>query len=205
MAYIAAVAAHPAYTARFQADLVQPGLAHPADGRRRDVRRGRRAGARGDLAAHVRRAIRRPRARPPRQPAATAEGRGPPHSRKDGAIPDDPAAMPDEIGYDETTRRLLVGTGYIDNVPPAVWGYEVSGKHVLTQWFSYRKTNRERPIIGDRRPPSKLGNIQPDHWLAGVHDGTAQRPARSRAVRRTGTRPSSPARKGLLRPDDHCR
>lgn len=22
------------------------------------------------------------------------------------------------------------------------------------------------PIIGDRRPPSKLGEIQPDHWLA---------------------------------------
>jgi hypothetical protein len=44
--------------------------------------------------------------------------------------------------------------------------YEVSGKRVLTQWFSYRKKNRERPIIGDRRPPSKLGEIQPDHWLA---------------------------------------
>ena len=23
----------------------------------------------------------------------------------------------------------------------------------------------DRPIIGDRRPPSKLGDIQPDHWL----------------------------------------
>ena len=47
-----------------------------------------------------------------------------------------------------------------------MWQYEVSGKRVLTQWFSYRKKNRERPIIGDRRPPSKLGDIQPDHWLA---------------------------------------
>jgi hypothetical protein len=37
---------------------------------------------------------------------------------------------------------------------------------VLTQWFSYRKKNRERPIIGDRRPPSKLGDIQPEGWLA---------------------------------------
>lgn len=36
----------------------------------------------------------------------------------------------------------------------------------MTQWFSYRKKNRERPIIGDRRPPSKLGDIQPDHWLS---------------------------------------
>ena len=60
----------------------------------------------------------------------------------------------------------MVGTGFIDNVPPAVWQYEVSGKQALTQWFSYRKKHRERPIIGDRRAPSKLGDIQPDHWLA---------------------------------------
>ncbi len=74
--------------------------------------------------------------------------------------------MPDEIQYDESQRRLLVGTGFVENVPLAVWQYEVSGKRVLSQWFSYRKKNRERPIIGDRRPPSKLGDIQPDHWLA---------------------------------------
>lgn len=62
-------------------------------------------------------------------------------------------------------HRLLIGTG-LANVSPAVWFYEVSGKRVLAQWFSYRKKNRERPIIGDRRPPSKLGDIQPDQWLA---------------------------------------
>ena len=89
-----------------------------------------------------------------------------PRIPKNGAIPDDPDSMPDEIGYDESKHRLLVGKGFIDNVSPAVWHYEVSGKRVLTQWFSYRKKNRERPIIGDRRPPSKLGEIQPDHWLA---------------------------------------
>lgn len=38
-------------------------------------------------------------------------------------------------------------------------------KAVLKQWFSYRKRNRERPQIGDKRPPSPLGDIQPDHWL----------------------------------------
>jgi hypothetical protein len=36
---------------------------------------------------------------------------------------------------------------------------------VLRQWFSYRKRDRSRPIIGDRRPPSPLDKIQPDHWL----------------------------------------
>jgi hypothetical protein len=45
-------------------------------------------------------------------------------------------------------------------------GTKVSGKQVLVQWFSYRKANRERPIIGDRRPPSPLGDIQPGYWLA---------------------------------------
>ena len=38
--------------------------------------------------------------------------------------------------------------------------------NVLRQWFSYRKRDRSRPIIGDRRPPSPLSDIQPDHWLA---------------------------------------
>jgi hypothetical protein len=39
-------------------------------------------------------------------------------------------------------------------------------KHVLTQWFSYRRRSRERPLIGNHRPPSPLGDIQPDAWPA---------------------------------------
>lgn len=73
--------------------------------------------------------------------------------------------MPDTLGYDAGKQRLLVGHGFIDHVTSAMWAYEVSGKQVLVQWFSCRKKNRERPIIGDRRLPSKLGDIQPDHWL----------------------------------------
>jgi hypothetical protein len=74
--------------------------------------------------------------------------------------------MPDTIHYEATSRRLLVGRGYVDNVAPEVWHYDVSGKQVLRHWFSYRKANRERPIIGDRRQPSPLGDLQPDHRLA---------------------------------------
>ena len=74
--------------------------------------------------------------------------------------------MPDHIDYDAEKRRLLVGEGFIDNVPPEVWRYEVSGKQVLVQWFSYRKKDRTRPVIGERRPPSPLEKIQPDRWLA---------------------------------------
>lgn len=56
-----------------------------------------------------------------------------PRIPKDGAIPDDPDSMPDEIQYDVSKRRLMVGKGFIDNVPPEVWNYEVCGKRVLTQ------------------------------------------------------------------------
>jgi len=82
-----------------------------------------------------------------------------------GEIPKDKTAMPDSINYDASKNWLHVGQGYIENVEPGMWNYEVSGKHVLVQWFSYRKANRERPIIGDRRAPSPLGDIQSDHWL----------------------------------------
>ena len=74
--------------------------------------------------------------------------------------------MPDVMSYDATAQRLHVGSGFIEPVPAAVWHYEVSGKQVLVQWFSYRRKTRERPIIGDRRPPSPLGDIQPESWPA---------------------------------------
>lgn len=74
--------------------------------------------------------------------------------------------MPDGLNYDANAQRLHVGKGFIEPVPAAVRHYEVSGKQVLTQWFSYRRKNRERPLIGDRRPPSPLGDIQPDAWPA---------------------------------------
>lgn len=164
-AYLAAVAANPAYTARFQKDLAQPGLRIPITTQTKlfaqAVELGRRV-----IWLHTfgERFADKKSDRPPGPPRLPKERA--PRIPKEGAIPDDPESMPDEIEYDPARQRLLVGAGFIDNVPVAVWNYEVSGKRVLTQWFSYRKKNRERPIIGDRRPPSKLGEIQPDHWLA---------------------------------------
>src|SRR5207248_2489434 len=86
-----------------------------------------------------------------RLPGAPRLAQGAPRIPADGEIPSTPEHMPDTISYDTANRRLWIGGGHIDNVPPAVWAYEVSGKHVLTQWFSYRRRNRERPQIGDRR------------------------------------------------------
>jgi len=85
---------------------------------------------------------------------------------KGGGIPSEADAMPEAMSYDSTSRCLQVGSGHVDNVTPEVWACEVSGKQVLTHWFSYRGRDRSRPIIGDRRPPSPLGKIQPEGWLA---------------------------------------
>ena len=98
----------------------------------------------------------------PRLPEAGAR----PHVPGGGMIPSSADAMPEAIFYDPAARRLHVGAGHVDNVSPEVWAYEVSGKQVLTQWFSYRCRDRSRPMIGDRRPPSPLGDIQPEGWLA---------------------------------------
>jgi len=163
-AYLAAVAAHPAFTARFQDDLSTPGLRMPLTA---DAALFSEAAALGReviwLHTFGERFADAAAGRPPEPPRLPAGQR--PHISAAGAIPSDPESMPDTLNYDATQQRLLVGRGWIDHVPPAVWSYEVSGKQVLVQWFSYRKKNRERPIIGDRRPPSPLGQIQPDHWL----------------------------------------
>ena len=80
----------------------------------------------------------------------------------DGGIPSAPEPLPDTMDYDAAKRRLNIGKGYIENVTPEMWAYEVSGKQVLWHWFSYRRRDRSRPIIGDRRPPSPLDSIQPE-------------------------------------------
>ncbi len=165
MAYIAAIASHPAYTARFATDLVQPGLRIPITAKAHLFAEAARLGREviwlhtfGERFAAP--AEGRP-AGPPRMP----EGERP-HVPAGGAIPSTADAMPETISYNAVARRLHVGTGHVDNVPPEVWGYEVSGVSVLKHWFGYRCRDRGRPMIGDRRPPSPLGDIQPEGWLA---------------------------------------
>lgn len=164
-AYIAAVCAHPAYTNRFQTDLVQPGLRVPITA---DPELFSDAAQLGRtviwLHAFGERFTDALQDRPNRPPRLAPEDS--PQIPVDGAISQEPSKMPDSIDYDKSNRRLLVGNGYIDNVSPEVWNYEVSGKQVLRQWFSYRKKDRERPIIGNHRQPSSLNKIHPDYWLS---------------------------------------
>ena len=161
VAYIAAVAAHPAFTARFQSDLSMPGLRIPITA---DAGIFSEAAALGReiiwLHTFGERMADADAGRPPEPPRLPTVQR--PRIPAGGAIPPDA----DALTYDAKKHHLHLGSGTIENVPPAVWAYEVSGKQVLLQWFSYRKKDRERPVIGDRRKPSRLGEIQPEHWLA---------------------------------------
>lgn len=164
LAYIAASAANPAYTARFQNDLSTPGLRIPITANVSLFREVIRVGRRVIWLHTFGERMADPEEGRPEGSPRLPEGRAP-FVPKEGAISSKPTEMPDTIEYDAPKHRLVIGAGFVDNVLPAVWEYEVSGKQVLVQWFSYRKQNRERPIIGDRRQPSPLGDIQPDHWL----------------------------------------
>ena len=165
MAYIAAIAGHPGYTSRFRPDFTAPGLRLPITADLTLFKRAVRLGKRVIwLQTYGERMVDASDGRPNQAPRLPDSRK--PTILKDGAIPEDAEAMPDTLVYDPSSQRLAVGSGFIENVTPAMWAFEVSGKQVLIQWFSYRKKNRERPIIGDRRLPSKLSDIQPDHWLA---------------------------------------
>jgi hypothetical protein len=159
-AYVTALLAHPGYIARFRSDLIRPGLRVPLTA---DVTLFNQTAAIGREVIRLHSFGERLGEGHPAGPPRVAEK--PPTISKEGRIPSTPEGFPDTIEYDAAECRLNIGTGFIDNVPPAVWAYEVSGKNVLRQWFSYRKKNRERPQIGDKRPPSALSYIQPDHWL----------------------------------------
>ena len=164
-AYIVALVAHPGYVERFEADLATPGLRIPLT---TDAALFAEAATLGRrimwLHTFGERMADAADGRPPGPPRLPPGQR--PNVPADGAIPSDPDHMPDSIDHDPTRNRLQVVAGCIEPVPAAVWRYEVSGKQVLTQWFSYRRKTRDRPLIGDRRPPSPLGDIQPDAWPA---------------------------------------
>lgn len=162
MAYIAAVMAHPAFTTRFAKDLIRPGLRLPLTA---DAALFAEAVALGReviwLHSYGERFVDVSAGRP----------KGPPRMEKSieptipakGEIPGN--ELPEDMSYDAATRQLHVGKGFVTNVSPEMWNYDISGKQVVKQWFSYRRKDRSKPIIGDRRPPSPLEKIIPDGWL----------------------------------------
>lgn len=163
-AYLAAVLTSPAYAELFSSELSTPGLRVPITldhaTFERAVALGRRTiwlytfGQRF-ADAKVGRHQRTPRMPTDRAPKVL--GRSP--------VPSDPDGMPDEMTFDALRNELHVGAGIISNVTTQMWSFDVSGVNVLAKWFSYRRKDRDRPVMGDRRV-SDLSAIHPSGWLA---------------------------------------
>ncbi len=145
-AYVAAITASVAYTARFAEDLLIPGLRIPLTANRscfeEAISLGRRVlwlytyGQRFDDLLTGR----------PRSAPHLEANRRP---RVIVAIPDTETGMPESIDFDPSTQELSVGTGRIAPVERAVWEYEVSGMKVLKHWFD----RRAREPSGRRSSP----------------------------------------------------
>ena len=138
--YIAAVCAHPAFTAwrnetsPHSQELRVPVTAEP-DLWNEAVRLGQQviwAHTFGERIADP--ALGRDRGHNPRVADGPIWG---------AAVPQDADRHPSTIGYDQETKRIIVGegddAGWIENVVSEVWAYRVSGMSPIESWFKYRK------------------------------------------------------------------
>ena len=80
--------------------------------------------------------------------------------------------MPETIDYDADKKRLLIGRGYVEHVEPRPCGTMKfpASRCSCNGSATGRQIESPGPIIGDRRLPSPLGDIQPDYWLAEYSD-----------------------------------
>jgi hypothetical protein len=153
-AYSAAIAAHPAFTARFQDELQTPGVRIPITDSPRLFRDAVALGNEVIWAATY--------------GAAAAD---PDHGRPAHAIAFPPGddrrvtnltaiddRLPNKITYDESTQIIYIGEGTFGPVTSRMWEYSISGRNVIRHWFSYRKANP-----GGKKT-SPLDDIHIDRW-----------------------------------------
>lgn len=166
LAYVAALTAHPGYTARFAEQLDTPGVRVPltADtelwGRAIDV--GRRV-----LWLHTfgERFVDEDAGRPSGGVAGAAAA---PVLNLDG-IPTTEEGMPTTISHssdpdsrlheDDGDDTLYIDSARFSPVPAAVWRYDVGGRRVVKSWFDARRRNP-----GGRRT-SPLDEINARRWM----------------------------------------
>ncbi|HEY3505621.1 MAG TPA: type ISP restriction/modification enzyme [Actinocatenispora sp.] len=150
MPYVAGVVAHSGYTARFAAELRQPGVRVPLTA---DAALWRDAVDVGNEVMRLHTYGEWP----------NGGARVPRHLRPRVVRPISarPADMPERIDYDPDTRELRVGTGALAPVSEAVWRYEVSGMRIVKHWFDYRKADP-----AGRRGGSPLDSLHTRRWPA---------------------------------------
>jgi hypothetical protein len=154
-AYAYAILANPGYVSRFWEELSTPGPRLPitkdAGIFRRGVELGRRL---------IRLHTYGERMMSEGQTAEVPQGK----ARCLAAVPDDPAAYPEDYDYDPTKRVVRVGLGRFGPVAPEIYEFSVSGFEVVKAWLGYRMKNRS----GRRSSP--LDEIGPERWTARMSD-----------------------------------
>lgn len=151
IAYMAGIAAHPAYTRTFADELTTPGIRIPITANPNLWAEAVNLGEQiiwlhtyGDAFTGPGRPqgnVRLPMG-DVRQPLCTRPI----------------TSMPESIAYDQARHSLAIGTGEFAPVRPEVTEYTVGGRHVIKAWFDYRKKTP-----GGRRS-SPLDHIYPTAW-----------------------------------------
>ena len=161
-AYVYGVSAHPAFTARFSAELETRELRIPVT--RDGVLFGEVCGQGARLLwLHTwgERFVSEEQAHGPHPRGLRPRGRiRPARHRCTKAVPGDAEGCPEAFRYDGATRTLHVGEGEYAPVAPEVYGFEVSGLKVVQSWLRYRTRN------GAGRASSPLDGIRPERWTS---------------------------------------
>jgi hypothetical protein len=160
MAYVAALLAHPGYLAAVRDEFTSAGTRVPLTADPKLFQDAMGVGRRVMWLHAFGTRLADPTAGRPAGTPRLPSGQAPTVTH---AIPSDPARMPNTMVYDPAAGELSIGEGRVSNVTPGMWGYEVGGVNVLQRWFSYRRQDRERPVIGERTV-SRLMEVQSDRW-----------------------------------------
>jgi hypothetical protein len=151
LAYVAGIAAHPAFTEAFADELATPGVRIPvttdAELWARAVDLGRQA-----LWLHTYGQCFTGEGRP------VGDVRLPMGSSQRPLSQKPVTALPETLAYDEGRQTILVGDGEFGPVIRQVWDYVVGGRNIIKSWFDYRK---KEP--GGRRG-SPLDDINATGW-----------------------------------------
>ncbi|MEZ4427409.1 MAG: type ISP restriction/modification enzyme [Nannocystaceae bacterium] len=150
--YTYAILANPGYTARFADELQTPGPRLPITRDRARFDRGVALGR--ELVVWHTFGARGLRADEAWEPSGRARVLRP--------IPSDEARAPTTCAYEPTRQLLRVGEGELGPVAPEVWGFSVSGLHVVKSWIEHRRRQ------GAGRSSSPLDAIRPRRWTAAM-------------------------------------
>lgn len=153
LAYVAALVAHPAFTARFTDELTTPGIRVSLT---LDPELWQQAVALGKqvLWLHTYGAA----YADPDEGRPVGNIRLPADDSRQPRSLTPVTAMPTAMTYHEDAETLALGDGEWAPVTPQVAGYTVGGRNVLTSWFNYRKATP----TGKKTSP--LDKIHLDAW-----------------------------------------